>query len=78
MFPGNESQVNRNRCPECLALCTATPDCQQGIRRNACTSLFDALVWLNMTFNHYNNPLMFLLINKFIVQIIELSQKVKK
>ena len=25
-------QVNRKRCPECLALCTATPDCQQGIR----------------------------------------------
>jgi hypothetical protein len=48
-------QVNRKRCPECLALCTATPDCQQGIRQNAFTSLFDTLVWLNMTINHYNN-----------------------
>uniref|UniRef100_A0A8C5FFT4 Uncharacterized protein n=1 Tax=Gadus morhua TaxID=8049 RepID=A0A8C5FFT4_GADMO len=30
-------QVNRKRCPKCLALCTATPDCQQGIRRNDTT-----------------------------------------
>ena len=54
-FPGKWEQVNRKRCPECLALCTDTPDCQQGIRQNACMSLFDTLVWLNMTINHYNN-----------------------
>ena len=48
-------ELRNGRCPEGLALCTAIPDCQRGICRNACTSLFETLVWLNMTINHYNN-----------------------